>query len=416
MERIVQKYGGSSVGTPERIRMVAERVRRAHERGAETTVVVSAMAGETNRLLALASQLSRDPLEREVDVLLATGEQVTTALLAIALHDLGVPAVSLQGHQVRIATDSSYGRARIKQIDVSRCEEAFREGKVVVVAGFQGIDQSNNITTLGRGGSDTTAVALAAALKADVCEIYTDVEGVYTTDPRVCSAAFKLERIAYEEMLELASLGAKVLQIRSVECASRYNVRVHVRSSFSDNPGTWVVPEEECMEEVLVSGVAFDKDQAKITLQGVPDKPGLAARIFGPLAEAGIVIDMIVQNVGEDGRTDMTFTVHSNDLDDTVAIVNRIAADLGVRGVASSAKVGKVSVVGLGMRNHAGVAARMFELLASEKINIQLISTSEIKISVVVDLDAVDRAVNVLHGAFVGAESALASTEARGSS
>ena len=403
-QRIVQKYGGTSVGTPERIRAVAERVKRACENGCELAVVVSAMAGETNRLLALAGEMASDPFDREVDVLVSTGEQVSTALLAIALHAMGVPAVSLQGHQVRIATDSSYGRARIKSIDVSRVEEAFRDGKVVVVAGFQGIDQANNITTLGRGGSDTTAVALAAALKADVCEIYTDVDGVYTTDPRICPDAVKLDRISYEEMLELASLGAKVLQIRSVECASRYQVRVHVRTSFSDNEGTWVVPEEEGMEEVLVSGVAYDKDQAKITLQGVPDIPGLAAKIFGPLAEGGIVIDMIVQNVGDHGRTDLTFTVHANDLDDTVTTVNRLAQELGIRGVSSSNKVGKVSVVGLGMRNHAGVAARMFDLLAREDINIQMISTSEIKISVVVDVDAVDRAVNVLHKAFVGAE------------
>jgi aspartate kinase len=337
---------------------------------------------------------------------LATGEQVTTALLALALHRIGCPAVSLQGHQVRIATDASYGRARIKSIDVSRVEQAFAKGQVVVVAGFQGIDDDNNITTLGRGGSDTTGVALAAALKADVCEIFTDVEGVFTTDPRVCPDAVKLDRITYEEMLELASLGAKVLQIRSVECASRYKVRVHVRSTFSENEGTWVVPEEEGMEEVLVSGVAFDKDQSKITLHGVPDRPGLAARIFGPLAEAGIVIDMIVQNVGADGRTDLTFTVNAVDLRSTMQTVERLAADLGIPSVQTTEKVGKVSVVGLGMRNHAGVAARMFELLAAEKINIQMISTSEIKISVIVDVGEVDRAVNVLHRTFIGSDAA----------
>jgi aspartate kinase len=408
-QRIVQKYGGTSVANPERIQAVAERVKRAHAAGCELAIVVSAMAGETNRLLALASEMAPDPNDREVDVLVSTGEQVTTALLAIALHKIGVPAVSLQGHQVRIATDSSYGRARIKSIDGARVEEAFSRGQVVVIAGFQGIDESNNITTLGRGGSDTTAVALAAALKADVCEIYTDVDGVYTTDPRVCPDALKLARITYEEMLELASLGAKVLQIRSVECASRYKVRVHVRTSFNDSEGTWVVPEEEGMEEVLVSGVAYDKDQAKVTLQGVPDKPGLAARIFGPLADAGIVIDMIVQNVGADGRTDLTFTVHANDIKATIANVNRMAGELGLRGVRTSEKVGKVSVVGLGMRNHAGVAARMFELLAGEGINIQMISTSEIKISVVVDVDAVDRAVNVLHKAFVVGQAAARS-------
>jgi aspartate kinase len=401
-QRIVQKYGGTSVGTPERIRAVAERVKKTHGSACDLAVVVSAMAGETNRLLALAAEMAPDPHDREVDVLVSTGEQVSTALLAIALHSIEAPAVSLQGYQVRIGTDSSFGRARIKSIDVSRVEEAFADGKIVVVAGFQGIDEGNNITTLGRGGSDTTAVALAAALKADVCEIYTDVDGVYTTDPRVCPDALKLERISYEEMLELASLGAKVLQIRSVECASRYKVRVHVRSSFGDSEGTWVVPEEEGMEEVLVSGVALDKDQAKVTLQGVPDKPGLAAKIFGPLASAGVVIDMIVQNVGEDGRTDVTFTVHANDLGATVKTVDRLANELAIRGVSISEKVGKVSVVGLGMRNHAGVAARMFELLAGENINIQMISTSEIKISVVVDVNAVDRAVNVLHKAFIG--------------
>ncbi len=400
-QRIVQKYGGTSVGTPERIRAVAERVKRTHAAGHQTAVVVSAMAGETNRLIALASTLAPDPHDRELDVLLATGEQVSSALLAIALHHIGVPAISLQGYQVRIATDSSFGRARIKSIDVSRLEQALAEGKVVVISGFQGIDDADNITTLGRGGSDTTAVALAAALRARACEIYTDVDGVYTTDPRICPDAVKLGRVSYDEMLELASLGAKVLQIRSVECASRYKVPVHVRSSFNDNEGTWVVPAEECMEDVLVSGVAYDKNQAKITLRGVPDRPGLAAAIFGPLAEAGIVIDMIVQNVSEDGRTNLTFTV---DKADAAAAERRVAqrvGELGLQGVTSSGQVGKVSVAGLGMRSHAGVAARMFQLLASEGINIQMISTSEIKISVIVDLDAVDRAVQVLHRAFV---------------
>jgi aspartate kinase len=402
-QRIVQKYGGTSVGTPERIRVVAERVKRTHAAGVQAAVVVSAMAGETNRLIALASSLDPDPDDRELDVLLATGEQASSALLAIALHHIGVPAVSLQGHQVRIATDSAFGRARIKSIDVTRMEQAMGEGKVVVVSGFQGIDDADNITTLGRGGSDTTAVALAAALGAP-CEIYTDVDGVYTTDPRICPDAVKLTRVSYDEMLELASLGAKVLQIRSVECAGRYKVPVHVRSSFNDNEGTWVVPAEECMEDVLVSGVAYDKNQAKITLRGVPDRPGLAAAIFGPLAEAGIVIDMIVQNVSEDGRTNLTFTV---DKGDAAAAERRVAqrvGELGLQGVTSSGHVGKVSVAGLGMRNHAGVAAKMFQLLANEKINIQMISTSEIKISVIVDLDAVDRAVQVLHRAFVTEE------------
>jgi len=400
--RIVQKYGGTSVGSTDRILAVAERVRASHAAGVETAVVVSAMSGETNRLIALASDVNPDPHDRELDVLVSTGEQVTSALLTMALHKLGVPAVSLQGHQIRIATDSSYGRARIKSIDVSRMKEAFAAGQVVVVPGFQGMDEEENITTLGRGGSDTTAVAVAAALEADACEIYTDVDGVYTTDPRICADAVKLARMSYDEMMELASLGTKVLQIRSVECASRYAVPVHVRSSFNDNEGTWVVPTEEEMEDVLVSGVAYDKNQAKITLQGVPDRPGLAASIFGPLAEASIVIDMIVQNVSrEDGLTNLTFTVDAADLPAAAKKVDDIVADLGLQGVISSGHVAKVSVAGLGMRNHAGVAARMFEVLAEEGVNIQMISTSEIKISVVVDLDDVDRAVKALHGAFV---------------
>jgi aspartate kinase len=400
-QRIVQKYGGTSVASPERIAAVAERVAHTHASGADTTVVVSAMAGETNRLTALASELSPDPDDRELDVLLATGEQVTSALLAMALHARGVPVVSLQGHQVRIATDSSFGRARIKSIDVSRIEQAFARGQVVVVPGFQGIDDEHNITTLGRGGSDTTAVAIAAALGAEACEILTDVDGVYTTDPRICPDAVKLGRMSYEEMLELASLGAKVLQIRSVECASRYAVPVHVRSSFNDSEGTWVVPAEEAMEDVLVSGVAYDKNQAKVTLKGVPDRPGLAAQIFGPLAEADIVIDMIVQDVSEDGRTNLTFTVDANDAADAEHKVSKIVEDLGLEGVTSSDHVAKLSVAGLGMRNHAGVAAKMFELLAGEGINIQMISTSEIKISVVVDRDEVERAVRTLHRGFI---------------
>ncbi len=391
------------MGTPERIRAVAERVKRTHDEGASTAVVVSAMSGETNRLFELASQVSSAPLTREMDVLVSTGEQVTTALLSMALHDLGVPALSLQGHQVRIATDSAHGRARIRAIDKSRIEEAFDAGKVVVIAGFQGIDDQQNITTLGRGGSDTTAVAIAAALGAD-CEIYTDVDGVYTTDPRICSDARKLARVSHEEMLEMASLGAKVLQTRSVECALRFSVPVHVRSSFDDKgelSGTWVVPEEASMEEVLVSGIPADKNQAKITMQGVPDIPGLAGRIFGSLADDGVVVDMIVQNVSVDGdRTDLTFTVGKTDLDKAKKIVEDIREEIGANNVVASDSVGKVSVVGLGMRSHAGVAADMFKVLAAEGINIQMISTSEIKISVIVELDQVDRAVNVLHKKF----------------
>ncbi len=407
-QRIVQKYGGTSLADATRIRAVADRV--AHTRGAgnEVVVVVSAMAGETDRLLGLAADIAGTPSDRELDVLLATGEQVTSALLSMALHERGVEAVSLQGHQIRIQTDSSYGRARIRSIDVSRVEQALAGGNVVVVPGFQGVDEEHNITTLGRGGSDTTAVALAAALSAACCEIYTDVDGVYTTDPRICPDALKLERICYDEMLELASLGAKVLQIRSVECASRYQVPVHVRSSFHEADGTWVVPEDQIMEEMLVSGVAYDKDQAKITLQGVPDRPGLAAAVFGPLADEGVVVDMIVQNVSADGRTDLTFTVAKKDLARVETWIASLADEIGARGVSAGAEVGKVSVVGLGMRNHAGVAARMFEVLAKEAINIQMISTSEIKISVVVGIDQVDTAVRALHAAFIG-------TEAKGS-
>lgn len=400
--RIVQKYGGTSVGNPERIRNVARRIKRSYDQGHDIAVVASAMSGETNRLLALGREVSPNPHPRELDSMVSTGEQVSCAMLAMALRDLGVPAVSLLGHQVRIQTDSSFGRARIQSIDVSRIERAFGERCVAVVAGFQGVDDDDNITTLGRGGSDTTGVAIAAAIKADVCEILTDVDGVYTTDPRVCADARKLERISYDEMLELASLGAKVLQIRSVEFAKRYQVPVHVRSSFNDVEGTWVVPEEGSMEEILVSGVAFERDQAKVTIEGVPDSPGLAASIFVPLAEANLVIDMIVQNVGVDGRTAVTFTVAQADADATRKIAEKVAATIGARGVTQESGLGKVSVVGLGMRNHAGVAARMFEVLAREKINIRMISTSEIKISVVVGNDQVDGAVRSLHAAFCG--------------
>ncbi|MFN2377106.1 MAG: aspartate kinase [Candidatus Binatia bacterium] len=400
--RIVQKYGGTSVGTPERIRAVAQRIKRVHDEGHEVAVVASAMSGETNRLLALGRGISTSPSPRELDSLVSTGEQVSCALLAMALHDLGVPAVSLLGHQVRIQTDSSFGRARIQSIDVSRIERAFGERCVAVVAGFQGVDGDDNITTLGRGGSDTTGVAIAAAIKADVCEILTDVQGVYTTDPRVCPDARKLDRISYDEMLELASLGAKVLQIRSVEFAKRYSVPVHVRSSFDDSEGTWVVPEEENMEEILVSGVAFEREQAQVTIEGVPDSPGLAASIFVPLAEASVVIDMIVQNVGVDGHTAVTFTVAESDAAATKSIAEKLASTIGARGVVTQSGLGKVSVVGLGMRNHAGVAARMFEVLAHEGINIRMISTSEIKISVVVANDKVDAAVRALHSAFLG--------------
>jgi aspartate kinase len=406
MTRIVQKYGGTSVGSPERIRNVAARIKRFHDQGTELAVVVSAMSGETNRLLALAHEITELPEGREVDVLLSTGEQVTTALLSLALQDIGVPAVSLQGHQINVATDSVHGRARIKFIDGSRITRAFADNKVAVIAGFQGIDASGDITTLGRGGSDTSAVALAAALKADACEIYTDVDGVYTTDPRICPDAIKISRISHEEMLESASVGAKVLQIRSVECAMRHNVPLHVRSSFNDNEGSWVVPEETSMEEVVVTNIACERDEAKITLEGVPDTPGLAAQIFGPLAAAGIVVDMIVQNVSraddiKDRRTDMTFTVSKADRARAVATVDEVCARIGANKVVSSDEVAKISVVGLGMRSHAGVAADMFAAFAEADINIQMISTSEIKISVVVSNADADRAVRVLHERFI---------------
>jgi len=398
---IVQKYGGTSVGTVDRIKAVAARVAATRAAGHDVIVVVSAMAGETNRLLDLARQVAPHPEPRESDVLVATGEQVSVALLAMALLDRGVPARSLLGYQAQLATDSVFGKARIKDIRGDRMLDVVRDGQVAVVAGFQGADEDLNITTLGRGGSDTSAVAVAAAVHADVCEIYTDVDGVYTTDPRICPGARKLARVSFDEMLELASLGAKVLQIRSVEFAKRYAVPVHVRSSFSDEPGTWVVEEEPSMEDVLVTGVALDLNEAKITLQRVPDRPGLAARIFTEIAQAHIVVDMIIQNASEEGFTDVTFTVPRTDCDQAVQIVQRLAAEIGAGGVRTDMSVAKVSVVGLGMRSHAGVAARMFEVLAREGINIQMISTSEIKVSVVIDRKYGELAVRVLHHALV---------------
>ncbi|MBI1813717.1 MAG: aspartate kinase [Deltaproteobacteria bacterium] len=401
MQLIVQKYGGTSVGTAERIRAVAERVTATHQAGNQVVVTVSAMAGETNRLLGLAREVSPDPQPREVDVLLATGEQAAVALLAMALRDLGTPAQSFLGHQIRIATDSVFGKARIKRIDADNLLQVARGGTVAVVAGFQGVDENENITTLGRGGGDTTAVAVAAAVKADVCEIYTDVEGVFTTDPRICPGARKLARISFDEMLELASLGAKVLQIRAVEFAKRYQVPLHVRSSFSNAEGTWVVPEEHGMEDVLVSGVTLDRDESKITLRHVPDRPGLAMKVFGPIAAANIVVDMIIQNASADGFTDLTFTVPRTDFQQALGIVEQLAREVGAGGVATATDVAKVSIVGLGMRSHAGVAAKMFEVLSHEGINIQMISTSEIKVSVVIEAKYAELAVRVLHEALV---------------
>jgi len=398
---IVQKYGGTSVGSTERIKEVAKRVAATRDAGHQVAVVVSAMSGETNRLLGLAKQIAAQPDERESDVLVSTGEQVTVALLAMALKELGYPAFSLLGHQVQISTDSAFGRARIRYINTERLLSGLRDGHIVVVAGFQGVDADDNITTLGRGGSDTTAVAIAAATRADACEIYTDVDGVYSADPRICPHARKLSRISYDEMLELASLGAKVLQIRSVEFAKRYQVPVHVRSSFSPDEGTWLVREEPSMEDVVVSGVTSDLDQAKITILHVPDRPGLAAKLFGPIADDNMVVDMIIQNASADGFTDLTFTVPKGDAPKALACVKAAAAEVGASGVAFDAEVAKVSIVGLGMRSHAGVAARMFQTLARESINIQMISTSEIKISVVIDAKYTELAVRVLHDALI---------------
>ena len=400
MALIVQKYGGTSVGSAERIQNVARRVARTRAAGHEVVVIVSAMSGETDRLLGLAEKLAARPDERELDVLLSTGETASTALVSMALRAEGVPAVSFQGHQVRIETDSDFTRARIRQIDAPRLRQTLAEGKVAVVAGFQGIDENGNITTLGRGGSDTSAVAIAAAMKADVCEIYTDVEGVYSTDPNMVPNARKLARISYEEMLELASVGAKVLQIRSVEFAMKYKVPVHVRSSFSDAEGTWVVEEDETMEAVLVSGVAYDRKEAKITFKRVPDQPGIAARIFEPLAQAGIVVDVIVQNVSEDGATDLTFTVPRNELRRAQEICAPLATAMGCKGIECDDQIAKVTIVGAGMRSHAGVAAKMFTTLSREGINIQMISTSEIKISCVIAAKYTELAVRVLHDAF----------------
>ncbi len=401
MALLVQKYGGTSVATIERIKRVAEKVRSAKQAGNDVVVVVSAMAGETNRLIALANQIAEIPDEREKDVLLASGEQVSVALLSLALKELGQMARSYLGHQVRIETDNAYGKAHIRNIDSTKIIESLKNGEVVVVAGFQGVDEDDNITTLGRGGSDTSAVALAAFLNAAACEIYTDVEGVFTTDPGICANARKLARISYDEMIELASTGAKVLEIRSMVFAKKYSVPVHVRSTFSGVEGTWVVDEEASMNDVLVSGVACDKNDAKITLQRVPDRPGLAAQIFGPIAGAHIVVDMIIQNASEDGTTDLTFTVPKADHKKALAIVEQTALTVDAKGVKVDTDIAKVSVVGVGMRTHAGVAAKMFEVLAREGINIEMISTSEIKISVVIEAQHADLAVRVLHDAFI---------------
>ncbi len=402
MALLVQKYGGTSVATVERIKHVATKILSAKRAGNDLVVVVSAMAGETNRLVALAHEISELPDDREKDVLLASGEQVSIALLSLALKELGQPARSFLGHQVRIETDKAYGKARIRNIDSTKIVRSLKTGEVVVVAGFQGVDTDDNITTLGRGGSDTSAVALAAFLNAEACEIYTDVEGVFTTDPTICQDARKLARVSYDEMIELASTGAKVLEIRSVEFAKKFSVPVHVRSTFVDLEGTWLVEEDKTMDDVLVSGVTYDKNEAKITLVRVPDRPGLAAQIFGPIADAHIVVDMIIQNASEDGTTDLTFTVSKADHKKALAIVEQTLPALKAKGVTVDTDIAKVSVVGVGMRTHAGVAARMFEVLGREGINIEMISTSEIKISVVIDAKYTELAVRVLHDAFIG--------------
>ncbi|HHL45655.1 MAG TPA: aspartate kinase [Gammaproteobacteria bacterium] len=401
MTLVVQKYGGTSVGTAERIKKVAARIKQCRERGDDLVVVVSAMSGETNRLLALSNEITTHPVPRELDVLLSTGEQVTIALLCMALHELGCVARSYTGAQVHIRTDSAFNKARILQIDEQRVRNDIAQGRIVVVAGFQGVDMDGNITTLGRGGSDTTAVALAAALKADECQIYTDVDGVYTTDPRVVPQARRLERITFEEMLEMASLGSKVLQIRAVEFAGKYDVPLRVLSSFEEGKGTLITKEEQQdMERAVISGIAFNRDEAKLTILGVPDQPGVAHQIVGPIGDANIELDMIIQNVGADGTTDFTFTVHRTDYQKALDILRKLADDLGAREVEGDNKIAKISLVGVGMRSHAGIASTMFKALAEEGINIRMISTSEIKISVVVDDKYLELGVRALHSAF----------------
>ncbi len=404
---IVQKYGGTSVGDVERIKNVARRCLETQRRGNDVVVVVSAMSGETNRLLKLVAQISNHPNEREQDVVVATGEQVSIGLVALAIQAQKGKAESFLGSQCRIVTDSTFSKARIKSIDAERIFAALKKKHLAVIAGFQGVDEEGNVTTLGRGGSDTTAVAIAAAIKADACEIYTDVDGVYTTDPNVCPAARKLDKISYEEMLELASLGAKVLQIRSVEFAMKYRVPLWVKSSFTDDPGTLVCQEDSSMEDLVVSGIAFDKNEAKIAIRAVPDVPGVAARIFGALDEKAVVVDLIVQNVSKDGKTDVTFTVGKADIAKAREIVKKVAKAIGAKGVELDDQIAKVSIVGVGMRNHSGVAAKMFQVLAKEGINVQMISTSEIKVSCVIHSKYAELAVRALHSAF-GLDQAVA--------
>ncbi|MBI5522618.1 MAG: aspartate kinase [Desulfarculus sp.] len=401
MALIVQKYGGTSVGDIERIKNVARKVKARVDQGHQLVVVLSAMAGVTNSLIALAGEISSDPDPRELDVLLTTGEQQSVALFCMAAREMGMPARSLMGFQAAILTDRMFGRARINFVETRRIHELLDKGRLVVVAGFQGVDEdTGDITTLGRGGSDTTAVALAAALRAEVCEIYTDVEGVFTTDPNVEPKARKLAQVSYEEMLEMASLGAKVLDIRSVALAAKFGVRVHVRSTFTDREGTMVIPEDHIDEKLMVSGVAYNKNEARIKVRGVPDQPGVASKLFTPISQAGIVVDVIIQNTSADGITDLTFTVPKTDYKRALELVQQVAQTIGARAVRGDTDIAKVSIIGIGMRNHSGVATKMFETLARENINIQMINTSEIKISCVIEEKYTELAVRALHEAF----------------
>lgn len=400
MALLVHKYGGTSVGTIERIHRVADKVAKAKEEGHSLVVVLSAMSGETDRLITLAHEVTKNPDEREMDMLLSTGERVTIALLAMELRGRGIDARSFTGRQVGIITDSAHTKARIARVAADRIREALKQGVIPIVAGFQGVNEQSDVTTLGRGGSDLTAVALAAALKADRCVIYTDVDGIYTADPNIVPAARRLDKISYEEMLELASLGAKVLQSRAVEFAAKFNVPVEVQSSFNEGKGTLVVKEDADMERVTVAGVTGDRNQAKLTIVGVPDRPGIAARIFGPIAEANIIVDMIIQNVSQASLTDMSFTIPRADLPNATSLVKRIAKDIDAKSVAVTESIAKVSLVGVGMRTHSGVAAKMFEVLSKEDINIMMISTSEIKISCVIEEKHLQQAMRALHKAF----------------
>jgi aspartate kinase len=401
MALIVQKFGGTSVGSTEKIKAVARRVLGCQQQGNQMVVVLSAMSGETDRLTGFAQDIQEIPNRREMDMLLSTGEQVTIALFAMAVKEAGADAVSLLGDQVAIRTDDMHTKARIKSIDTEEIKKNLDVGKIVTIAGFQGVTENGDITTLGRGGSDTTAVALAAALKADACEIFTDVEGVYTTDPNICAKARKIDRISYDEMLELASLGAKVLDIRSVGLAKRYKVPLHVRSTFTENEGTWVVEEDKIMESMLVSGVTYNKNEARITIKHVPDQPGIAAKIFLPISDAGILVDMIIQNTSDSHLTDMTFTVMRSDYARAMEILNTVAREIDAKSVSGDQDIAKISIVGVGMRNHSGIASTMFQILANEGINMEMVSTSEIKVSCVVAEKYTELAVRALHDAFV---------------